>query len=114
MEETVIAAGTVGRGMFGKRGLNRVASVGAFVGQMIKTSNYDRQKSLSKLSHEISTEIRSLNYTLAAIAISNQDPAARCYLSQVVDEGIREHQERGKRKRTIAKLEAAYHNLKSE
>ncbi|WP_420431840.1 hypothetical protein [Candidatus Poriferisocius sp.] len=72
----------------------------------IGLSGADRDRALRQLSREMSREIRSLNHTLAAIAMCDESPAARRYLSQIVEEGISAHDERTYKERMWERLEA--------
>ena len=76
------------------------------IGVRIGLSAADRDRALRKLSHEVSREIRSLNHTLAAIAVCDESPAARRYLLQMVEEGISAHDERTYKERLWERLDA--------
>ena len=70
-------------------------------------SSADRDRALDKLAFEVSEELRALNCTLAAIAISDDHEGAHLYLERVVEEGIAAHHDKARRKARLAKLERA-------
>lgn len=67
----------------------------------------DRDRAMDKLAYEVSEELRALNCTLAAIAISDDHEGARLYLERVVEEGIAAHHDKTRRKARMAELERA-------
>lgn len=75
------------------------------VGVRIGLSAADRDRALCKLSHEVSREIRSLNHTLAAIAVCDNSSTARRYLLQIVKEGISTHDARARTDRLREQLD---------
>ena len=95
------ASGLLGRG---RRGRARAAT---HLGRMIMLSSADRDRALDKLAFEVSEELRALNCTLAAIAISDDHEGAHLYLERVVEEGIAAHHDKARRKARLAKLERA-------
>ena len=48
----------------------------------------DRDRSLDKAAYQVLEELRSLNCTLAAIAIADDHEGARLFLQRVVQHGI--------------------------
>ena len=64
----------------------------------------DRDRALDKLAYELSEELRALNCTMAAIAISDGHEGARLYLEQVVEAGIEAHHDKARREARLAEL----------
>jgi len=62
-----------------------------FIGQKIALASADCDRALDKLSYEVAGELRSLNCTLAAIALSDDHEEARLYLERIVAEVVQEH-----------------------
>jgi len=89
------------------RGRKRKAGAATFIGRRIMLASADRDRAFEKLSYEVSEELRALNCTLAAIAISGDHEGARHYLEQVVEEGTATHHEKTRRKAQLAELERA-------
>ena len=91
-----------------RRGVGkRISGAATFLGRAIRMSASDRDRALSKFSYEVSEELRALNYTLAAIAISDDHEGARLYLERVVEEGIAAHHDKSRRNAQLAKLKRA-------
>ena len=67
----------------------------------------DRDRALDKFAYELSEELRALNCTLAAIAISDNHEGARLYLERVVEEGSAARHTKTRRKARLAELERA-------
>lgn len=67
----------------------------------------DRDRALHKFAYEVSEELRALNCTLAAIAISDDHEGARLYLEQVVEEGIAARHDKTRRRARLAEPERA-------
>ena len=96
-----------------RRGVaKRISGAATYLGKMITTSSRDRDRALGKLSYEVSDELhslditakeavdelRALNCTLAAIAISDNHQGARLYLERLTEEGIAAHHRRARSK----------------
>lgn len=104
-EAVTMAAST--KTLFRRGVAKRISGAATHLGKMITMSSRDRDRALSKLSYEVSDEIRSLdittrevadelralNCTLAAIALSDSHEGARLYLEQIAEEGIAAHHE---------------------
>ena len=98
-----------------RRGLRKQISTAAgHMCRMINLSASDRDRALSKFSHEVSEELRALNCTLAAIAIKDRHDGARLYLRQVVESGIESHGDRTRQNALIADLEELAQVLNEE
>lgn len=67
----------------------------------------DRDRAMDKLAYEVSEELRVLNCTLAAIAISDDHEGARLYLERVVEEGIAAHRDKARREARFVEFERA-------
>ena len=91
-----------------RRGVGkRISGAATFLGRAIRMSASDRDRALSKFSYEVSEELRTLNCTLAAIAISDEHEEARSYLERVVERGIVAYDERTRRQDRLAELDRA-------
>ena len=102
-EAMTVAAST--KALF-RRGVAKTISGSAtFLGKAIRQTARDRDVTLEKFSHHIAGEIRALNCTLAAIAISDDDEGARSYLERVVGRGIVADDERTCREDQLAELD---------
>ena len=75
----------------------RRAGAATFIGRRIMLASADRDRALDKLEYEVSEELRALDCTLAAIAISDGHEGARLYLEQVVEAGIEAHHDKARR-----------------
>ena len=73
---------------------------------MIMLASADRDHALDKAACKVTEELRSLNCTLAAIAIADDHEGARLYLRRVVQDGIADHHRK-------ARLEAQWRDLAS-
>lgn len=89
------------------RGRKRRAGAATFIGRRIMLASADRDRALDKLAYEVSEELRALNCTLAAIAISDGHEGARMYLEQVVEAGIEAHHDKARRVTRLAELRTA-------
>ena len=85
----------------------RKAGAATFIGRKIMFASADRDRALGKLAYEVSEELRALNCTLAAIAISDDHEGARLYLERIVEEGIAVQRDKTRRKARLAELERA-------
>lgn len=92
--------------LIGRRG-RRKAGAATFIGRGIMLASADRDRALGKLAYEVSEELRAINCTLAAIAISDDHEGARLYLEQIVEEGIAAHHDKIRRKARLAEFERA-------
>ena len=89
-----------------RRGVGkRISRAAIFLGRAIRVSASDRDRALSKFSYEVSEELRTLNCTLAAIAISDNHEGARSYLERVVERGIVAYDERTRHEDRVADLD---------
>ncbi|MCY3633425.1 MAG: hypothetical protein OXH29_12205 [bacterium] len=94
-EAMTVAAST--KSLF-RRGLSkRISSAATFLGKAIRQTARDRDITLERFSHHIARELRFLNCTLAAIAISDDHEEARSYLERVVERGIAVYNKRMRR-----------------
>ena len=93
------------RSLFGRRIGKRISSAASFLAQAIRMSAGDRDRTLGKFSYEVSEELRTLNCTLAAIALSDDHEGARSYLERVIERGIARYDERTRREDQLADLE---------
>ena len=85
----------------------RKAGAATFIGRRIMLASADRDRALHKFAYEVSEELRALNCTLAAIAISDDHEGARLYLEQVVEEGIAARHDKTRRRARLAEPERA-------
>lgn len=74
-------------------------------------SSADRDRAMDKLAYEVSEELRALNCTLAAIALSDSHEGARLYLERIVEAGISSHEEKTRREARLAQLRTALKEL---
>ena len=91
-----------------RRGVaNRISGAATHIGRMITILSWDRDRALDNLSYEVSEELRALNCTLPAIALSDYNEGARLYLERVMEAGIASHDDLIYRMSHLAELERA-------
>lgn len=91
-----------------RRGMGKRASAAAgYIGRMIKMSASDCDRALDKFSYGVSEELRALDCTLAAAAISDGHEGARRYLEQIVEAGIEARHDKARREARLVELEGA-------
>ena len=104
-EAMTVAAST--KALFRRGVAKPISGSATFLGRAIRMSASDRDRVLSKFSYEVSEELRTLNCTLAAIALSEDHEEARSYLERVVERGIGAYDERTRRQDRLAELDRA-------
>ena len=88
-EVASVAAST--KTLFGRRLRKTLSAAANHVGRMIMLASADTDRALDKAAYQVAEELRSLNCTLAAIAIADDHEGARLYLRRIVQDGIAEH-----------------------